>query len=120
VACLGRLLTVAGLALLLAWPATALAAEVLQVRGATLLQVGDGNRSSPVRLACVAVAPDRQAEAVAWLRRQLPRRSRVNLLPAGQDDGVLLARVVRLDGAIDLGAGLIAAGLADHAPRCEA
>lgn len=95
------------------------AAEVLQVRGATLLQVGDGNRSSAVRLACVAVAPDQQAEAVAWLRRQLPRHSRVNLLPAGQEDGVLLARVVRLNGDIDLGAGLISAGLGDSSPRCS-
>lgn len=104
--------------LLLAAPAGARAAEVLQVREATLLQVGDGNRSNGVQLACVAVAPDQQAEAVAWLRQQLPRRTRVNLLPAGQNDGVLLARVVKLDGQLDLGQGLIEAGLASAFPSC--
>lgn len=105
-------------ALLFSMPAAAPAAEVLQVRGATLLQVGDGNRSNGVQLSCVAVKPEQQAEAVAWLRRELPRRTRVNLLPAGQSDGVLLARVVKLDGQLDLGQGLIDAGLASALPSC--
>jgi len=105
--------------LVLVAPATASAAEVLQVRSATLLQVGDGNRSSGVQLACLAVAPDQQPQAVAWLRQQLPRRTRVNLLPAGQHDGVLLARVVKLEGQLDLGEGLIRAGLASHSPACS-
>jgi hypothetical protein len=114
-----RLLSALLLALLLfAAPAAARAAEVLQVRGATLLQVGDGNRSNGVQLACLAVAPEQQAEAVAWLRQQLPRRTRVNLHPAGQTDGVLLARVVKLDGQLDLGQGLIEAGLAATQPDC--
>lgn len=114
-----RLLSALLLALLLfAAPAAARAAEVLQVRGATLLQVGDGNRSNGVELACLAVAPEQQAEAVAWLRQQLPRRTRVNLLPTGQNDGVLLARVVKLDGQLDLGQGLIDAGLAATQPDC--
>ena len=104
--------------LLLAAPLAASAAEVLQVRSATLLQVGDGNRSNGVQLACVAVAADQQADAMAWLRQQLPRRTRVNLLPAGQSDGVLLARVVKLDGQLDLGQGLIQAGLATAVPGC--
>lgn len=104
--------------LLLAAPAASHAAEVLQVRGATLLQVGDGNRSNGVRLACVAVAPEQQAEAVVWLRQQLPRRTRVNLLPAGQNDGVLLARVVKLDGQLDLGQALVDDGLATPLPGC--
>lgn len=106
-------------ALLISAPAAAPAAEVLQVRSATLLQVGDGNRSNGVQLACVAVAPEQQAGAVAWLRQQLPRRTRVNLLPAGQSAGVLLARVVKLDGQLDLGQGLIDAGLAAPSAGCS-
>ena len=90
----------------------AAAAEVLQVRTATLLQVGDSNRSYSVELACVAVAADQQQPAIDWLRQQLPRRSRVNLRPIGNHDGVLLARVQKLGEAQDLGSGLIAAGLA--------
>jgi endonuclease YncB( thermonuclease family) len=100
------------LALLLAWPGAALAAEVYQVRSGRLLQVGDGNRSYPVRLSCVAVDPDREEEAITWLRQALPRHTRVNLRPMGESDGTLLARVSRLPGGIDIATGLIDAGLA--------
>jgi endonuclease YncB( thermonuclease family) len=104
-------------------PGLAGAAEVLQVRGATLLQLGDQNRSYTVQLACIAVAESRQDEAVAWLRQAAPRHTRVNLRPMGQNDGVLLARVQtmaslqRTGGSVqtsgdDLGSGLISAGLA--------
>ena len=94
----------------------AAAAEVLQVRTATLLQVGDSNRSYSVQLACVAVEPDQQQPAIDWLRQQLPRRSRVNLRPIGNHDGILLARVQKLGDATDLGSGLIKAGLASPTP----
>ncbi len=100
------------LGLLLAWPGSALAAEVLQVRRATLLQIGDGNRNYAVELACIGVEPADQAAAMAWLRQELPRRTRVNLRPYGERSGLLLARVSRLDGERDMGSGLIAAGLA--------
>ena len=110
------------LAALLLWPSGAWAAEVLQVRGAALLQLGDQNRSYTVRLACVAVPEAQQAEAIAWLRQAAPRRTRVNLRPMGQNQGVLLARVQTLpqgQGSAtgsDLGAGLVAAGLAQVDP----
>jgi hypothetical protein len=93
-------------------PGAAAAAEVLQVRNATLLQVGDSNRSYTVELACIQVAPEQEQQAVAWLRQQLPRRTRVNLRPLGSHDGILLARVQKLGEASDLGTGLIAAGVA--------
>lgn len=109
------------LALALSWTlavAPVAAAEVLQVRGPALLQLGDGNRSYAVELACVLVPPDSQQQATAWLRQQLPRRSRVNLRPLGQRDGVLLARISRLDGGAtkDLGDAMVAAGLAEAQP----
>ncbi|MFZ0406842.1 MAG: hypothetical protein WAM11_01850 [Cyanobium sp.] len=100
------------LTVLLSWPATAVAAELLQVRTATLLQIGDGNRNYAVELACIGVEPDDQAAAMAWLRQELPRRTRVNLRPLGEQGGLLLARVSRLNGERDMGSGLIAAGLA--------
>ena len=103
-------------------PLGAAAAEVLQVRSATLLQVGDHNRTYSVELACLAVATDQQPAAAAWLRQQLPRRTRVNLRPLGNRDGVLLARVQRLQSGdalpLDLGAGLVDAGLASALPHC--
>ncbi len=97
-------------------PGTAAAAEVLQVRSASLLQVGDSNRSYGVALACVAVEAEQADAATQWLRERAPRGTRVNLRPVGQRDGVLLARVRTLADrhhpALDLGEELVALGLA--------
>ncbi|WP_413442454.1 nuclease [Synechococcus sp. MIT S1220] len=94
------------------------AAEVLQVRTASLLQVGDHNRTYTVELPCIAVPEAGEAAAVAWLREQLPRRRRVNLRPVGSHEGQLLARVTPIGESIDLSVGLISAGLATDS--CEA
>lgn len=111
-------------AVLLSVPGTAAAAEVLQVRSGTLLQVGDHNRTYSVELACVSLPAGGDEAAAAWLRQQLPRRTRVNLRPLGNREGTLLARVQRLEGggnaATDLGDGLISAGLASALPECAA
>lgn len=98
--------------LLVVQPLLTQAAEVLQVREATLLQVGDRNRNYSVRLACIDVSPDDQQQAVAWLRQALPRRRRVNLRPEGTVDGLLLARVTPIGDEQDLGAALVDEGLA--------
>lgn len=90
------------------------AAEVLQVRSATLLQVGDSNRSYTVELACMAPIESERDQALAWLRQQLPRRTRVNLRPIGNHDGILLARVQKLGADQDLSSGLIEIGYAER------
>ena len=100
------------LALLLAWPGVAAAAEVFQVRSGTLLQVGDGNRSYAVELACIELVAEQEQQATAWLRQALPRRTKVNLRPMGQRDGTLLAQVSLLSSGADIATGLIEAGLA--------
>lgn len=122
---LRRLILAAALALgLLMLPAASQAAEVLQVRGGNLLLVGDQNRSYSVELACLSLPADGDAAATSWLRRELPRRTRVNLRPVSSHDGTLVARVQRLTGGdptdSDLTDGLIAAGLADLLPQCQA
>lgn len=105
---------------LLLHPAGAAAAEMQQIRTATVLQVGDSNRSYTVRLACIAVAPDQQELAVRWLRQTATRGTRVNLRPMGEQNGQLLARVTTLPRGgktgIDLGASLVAEGLATRLP----
>ncbi|MCX5938895.1 MAG: nuclease [Cyanobium sp. LacPavin_0920_WC12_MAG_62_9] len=107
-------LLLAPLVTLLLWsPAPAAAAEVLQVRSATVLQVGDGNRNYTVELACIRVDQAQEAASIDWLRHELPRRSRVNLRPMGQDTGVLMAKVQKLGESQDLASGLVAAGLAE-------
>jgi endonuclease YncB( thermonuclease family) len=96
------------------------AAEVLQVRTPSLLQVGDRNRTYTVALPCISVPENSKGEAVEWLRQQLPRRQRVNLRPVGSSDGQLLARVIPIGSEIDLSSGLIAAGLASDSCSGEA
>ena len=103
--------------LLLAAPVNA--AEVLQVRSSSLLQVGDRNRTYTVVLACAAVDPVLEDEAVRWLRDQLPRRRRVNLRPVGSLDGQLLAMVTPLGEPTDLSTGLVAASLAVDSCQSE-
>ncbi len=94
-------------------PRAAAAAEVLQVRSPSLLQVGDSNRSYTVELACMAPIEGERDQALAWLRQQLPRRTRVNLRPIGNHDGILVARVQKLGAPDDVSRGLIAAGFAE-------
>ena len=111
----------AGVLLLAAAPAWA--AEVLQVRSGQLLQVGDHNRTYTVELACLAIPTGGEQAATDWLRAEPPRRTKVNLRPVGNDGGTLVARVQRLGAggsatAIDLGEGLVAAGLASAKPGC--
>ena len=100
--------------LLLFWAVPVQAAEVLQVRSSSLLQVGDRNRTYTVALACASVDPSQEAEATAWLRQELPRRRKVNLRPVGSSEGQLMARVTPIGSEPDLSTGLIAAGLASN------
>lgn len=94
------------------------AAEVLQVSGPDRLLIGDRNRTSMVRLGCMAVTPGSEAAAQAWLRLRLPRRTRVNLRPLTEsEEGLLVARVNSLERDTgDLADGLVAAGLASPLP----
>ena len=82
------------------------------MRSGTVLQVGDGNRNYTVELACIRVEQAQEQASIDWLRHELPRRSRVNLRPMGQNNGVLVAKVQKLGESKDLASGLVAAGLA--------
>ena len=89
----------------------AIAAEVLQVRSSSLLQIGDRNRNYTVQLACLEVNPADEQAALDWLKHALPRRRRVNLRPEASVEGILIARVTPLGEEQDLSAGLASAGL---------
>ena len=105
-------------AVLLGGCGSAHAAEVLQVRSANLLQVGDHNRTYTVEQACLSIPAGGDAAAAEHLRGELPRRTRVNLRPLGNHGGTLVARVQPLQGG-DLSDGLIAAGLASRPADCS-
>ena len=104
--------------LLMGWPAASWAAEVLQVREPDLLLIGDHNRTYSVRLACIAPIVGEETAALKLLRTQLPRRQRVNLMPMGSRDGLLLARVRPLGQDQDLNDLLVEAGMAQASSSC--
>ena len=107
------------LSLLMGWPGALWAAEVLQVREPDLLLIGDHNRTYSVRLACIAPIAGEEAAALKLLREKLPRRQRVNLMPMGSQEGLLLARVRPLGQEQDLNDALIEAGMAQATPACQ-
>jgi endonuclease YncB( thermonuclease family) len=94
----------------------AMAAEILSVRNATLLQVGDQNRSYGVQLACIEVSETNNPAALAWLQRHGSRGQKVNLRPVAERDGMLVAKVSLLKTGVDLGAAMVAEGLATPVP----
>ena len=90
------------------------AAEILQVSNSSVLQIGDNNRTYTVKIACTEISPDLEERSLDWLKKQLPRHTRVNLKPKGSIDGVLLARVIPFNSNIDITEKYINEGLAKN------
>ena len=88
------------------------AAEILQVSSSSVLLIGDHNRTYTVKLACTEISPDLEEESVKWLKKQLPRHTKVNLKPKGSVDGVLVAKVIPFDSNIEITEKYINQGLA--------
>ncbi len=90
------------------------AAEILQVTSSSVLLIGDHNRTYTVKLACTEIRPDLEEKSLNWLKKQLPRHTRVNLKPKGSVDGVLVAKVIPFDSNIDINEKYIKEGLATN------
>ena len=90
----------------------AYAAEILQVTSSSVLLIGDHNRTYTVKLACTEINPELEEKSVKWLKKQLPRHTKVNLKPKGSVDGVLIAKVIPFDSNIDITEKYINEGLA--------
>ena len=90
------------------------AAEILQVSSSSVLLIGDHNRTYTVKLACTEINPDLEEKSVNWLKKQLPRHTKVNLKPKGSVDGVLVAKVIPFDSNIDISEEYINEGLATN------
>ena len=90
------------------------AAEILQVSSSSILLIGDNNRTYTVKIACTEISPDLEEKSVTWLKKQLPRHTKVNLKPKGSLDGVLVARVIPFYSNIDITAKYINEGLATN------
>tara|TARA_Y100001968_G_scaffold81815_1_gene72902 strand:+ start:203 stop:412 length:210 start_codon:yes stop_codon:yes gene_type:complete len=65
-----------------------------------------------VKIACAEISPDLEDRSVEWLRKELPRHTKVNLKPKGSVDGVLVAKVIPFNSNIDITQKYINEGLA--------
>ena len=90
------------------------AAEILQVSSSSVLLIGDNNRTYTVKIACMEISPDLEERAVNWLRKELPRHTKVNLKPKGSVDGVLVANVIPFNSNIDITEKYINEGIAKN------
>ena len=90
------------------------AAEILQVTSSSDLLIGDNNRTYSVKIACTEISPDLEEKSVNWLKKQLPRHTKVNLKPKGSVNGVLVAKVIPFDSEIDITEKYINEGLATN------
>ena len=87
-------------------------AEILQVSSSSILLIGDNNRTYTVKIACTEISPGLEERSLEWLRKELPRHTKVNLKPKGSIDGVLVARIIPINSSIDITEKYINEGLA--------
>ncbi len=90
------------------------AAEVLQVSNSSVLLIGDNNRTYTVKIACTEIRPELEEKSVEWLKKQLPRHTKVNLKPKGSIDGILIAKIIPFNSNIDITEEYIKEGLATN------
>ena len=90
------------------------AAEILQVSSSSILLIGDNNRNYTVKIACTEVSPELEEKSVQWLKKQLPRYTKVNLKPKGSVDGILVAKIIPFNSNIDISEKYINEGLAKN------
>ena len=90
------------------------AAEILQVSSSSVLLIGDSNRTYTVKIACAEISPELEEKSIDWLKKQLPRHTKVNLKPKGSVDGVLIAKIIPINSNIDITENYINEGLAKN------
>ena len=90
------------------------AAEILQVSSSSVLLIGDSNRTYTVKIACAEISPELEEKSIDWLKKQLPRHTKVNLKPKGSIDGILIARIIPFHSNIDITENYINEGLANN------
>ena len=91
-----------------------LAAEIMQVSSSSVLLIGDNNRTYTVKIACVKINTESEEVSMNWLKKQLPRHTKVNLKPKGFIDGMLVARVIPINSNVDLAETYVAEGFAEN------
>ncbi len=86
------------------------AAEVLQITNSSTLRIGDNNRDYKVKICCINIDPSKEKEAEFWLKKKLPRHSKVNLFPKDYEDGLLISEVVKLKTGENIASSMLELG----------
>ena len=90
------------------------AAQILQVKSSSLIQIGDNNRNYTIKLACVEVESENDQQVKDWLNKNLPRGQKINLLPEASEKGILQAKVIKLGTNKEINRELQLIGLANY------
>ena len=90
------------------------AAEILQISNSSVLLIGDNNRTYTVKIACAEISPESEEKSVEWLKKQLPRHTKVNLKPKGSIDGMLIAKIIPFNTNLDISEEYIKEGFATN------
>ena len=77
-------------------------AEILQIKSANTILVGDQNRNLTIELCCVDVNENDEIEATNLLKSEFPRGSKVKIKPFGFKENVLLAKVFNIKGTKEM------------------
>ena len=86
-------------------------AEILQIKSANTILVGDQNRNLTIGLFCVDVNENDELEATNLLKSEFPRGSKVKIKPFGFKENVLLAKVFNIKGTKEMTALLVSKDL---------
>lgn len=92
-------------------PLNAYSAEILQINSSKTVLVGDQNRNLTIRLSCVDVNDNDELKAMALLKKEFPRGSKVKIKPFGYKDNLLIAKVFNINGTKEMSDLLIAKNL---------
>ena len=93
------------------YPPKAYSAEILQINSSKTILVGDQNRNLTIRLSCVDVNDNNELKAMALLKKEFPRGSKVKIKPFGYKDNLLIAKVFNINGTKEMSDLLIAKNL---------
>ena len=73
--------------------------------------VGDQNRNLIIRLSCVDVNDNDELQAIALLKKEFPRGSKVKIKPFGFKENLLIAKVFNINATKEMSNLLIAKNL---------
>jgi len=93
------------------YPLKLYSAEILQINSSKSVLLGDQNRNLTIRLSCVDVNDNDELQAIALLKKEFPRGSKVKIKPFGFKENVLIAKVFNINGTKEMSELLIAKNL---------